>query len=132
MITNFWWLNFRSFKNFFEKITVTLKSYIDLKTMQLLQKLLLYHEILHVKSADHDLSRSFFRSWKKVTRSRDMSFYNTSKRVKHPVKPFYLTRGFVTSHGCHWLYLGSVGSFLSVSDIWTWDLMSSCIMHGEI
>ena len=47
-------------------------------------------------------------------------------------KPFYLTRGFVTSHGCHWLYLVSVDSFLSVSDTRTWDLMSSCIFAGKI
>ena len=48
------------------------------------------------------------------------------------VKPFYLTRGFVTSRSCHWLYLGPVDSFLSVSDTRTWDLMFSCIFHGKI
>ena len=48
------------------------------------------------------------------------------------LKPFYLTRGFVTSHGCHWLYLGTVDSFMSVSDTRTWDLMFSCISHGKV
>ena len=32
------------------------------------------------------------------------------------VKPFYLTRGFVTFRSGHLLYLGTVDSFLSVSD----------------
>ena len=32
------------------------------------------------------------------------------------LKPFYLTRGFVTFHGCHQLYLGTFYSFLSVRD----------------
>ena len=32
-----------------------------------------------------------FQKLKKVTRSRDMTFLNTSKRVKHPVQFFILT-----------------------------------------
>ena len=44
----------------------------------------------------------------------------------------YLTRGFVTSHGCHWLYLVSVDSFLSVSDTRTWFFMFSCIFYSKI
>ena len=48
------------------------------------------------------------------------------------VKPFYLTRGFATFRCCHWLYLGTVDSFLSVSDTRTWDLILSCIFDGKI
>ena len=48
------------------------------------------------------------------------------------LKPFYLTRGFNIFRSCHWLYLGTVDSFLSVSDTRTWDLMFSCIFHGKI
>ena len=47
-------------------MTGTLKSHTDFKAIWLPQKLSQYHEILHVKSADHDLSRSFFRSLKKL------------------------------------------------------------------
>ena len=37
------------------------------------------------------------------------------------LKLFYLTRGFDIFRSCHGLYLGMVDSFLSVSDIWTWE-----------
>ena len=47
------------------------------------------------------------------------------------VKPFYLTRGFVTFRSGHLLYLGTVDSFLSVSDTRTWELMFSCLFHDE-
>ena len=47
-------------------MTGTLKSHTDYKAIWLLQKLSQYHEILHVKSADHDRSKSFFRSLKKL------------------------------------------------------------------
>ena len=55
-------IKFCVIQKFCEKITGTQKSHTDFKTIPLLQKLSQYHEILHVKSADHDLSRSFFRS----------------------------------------------------------------------
>ena len=40
----------------------SLKSLIHFKCTWLLQKLLQDHKISHMKNADHDLSRSFFRS----------------------------------------------------------------------
>ena len=55
-------IKFCVIQKFCEKMTGTLKSHTDFKTIRLLQILSQYHEILHVKSADHDLSRSFFRS----------------------------------------------------------------------
>ena len=48
------------------------------------------------------------------------------------VKPFYLTQGFATFRCCHWLYLGTVDSFLSVSNTRTWDFILSCIFDGKI
>lgn len=48
------------------------------------------------------------------------------------LKPFYLIRGFVTFGSCHWMYLGTVDSFLSGSNTRTRELMFSCIFHGEI
>ena len=67
-------IKFCVIKKFCEKIAGTLKSHTDFKTIQLLQKLSQYHEILHVKSADHDLSWSFFQKLKKITRRRDLLF----------------------------------------------------------
>ena len=59
-------IKFCVIQKFCEKMTGTLKSHTDFKAIWLLQKLSQYHEILHVKSADHDLSGSFFRSLKKL------------------------------------------------------------------
>ena len=47
------------------------------------------------------------------------------------VKPYYLKWGFETFRSWYWLYLGTVDSFLSVSDISTSNLMFSCIFHGK-
>ena len=52
-----------------EKITGTLKSHTDFKTIRLLQKSTKQHEILHAKTADQDVFRSFFQKFEKITRS---------------------------------------------------------------
>ena len=59
-------IKFCVIQKFCEKMTGTLKSHTDFKAIWLLQKLSHYQKILHVKSADHDLFRSFFRSLKKL------------------------------------------------------------------
>ena len=47
------------------------------------------------------------------------------------LKPFYLTRDFDIFFCCHWLYLGTFDSFLSISDTITWKLMFSCLFQGK-
>ena len=39
---------------------------------------------------------------------------------------------FFTFCSCHWLYLGTVDSILSVNDTRNWGLMFYCIFHGKI
>ena len=48
------------------------------------------------------------------------------------LKPFYLTWGFDIFFSSHWLYLGIVDTFLSVSDTRTWELMFSCLIMINI
>ena len=47
------------------------------------------------------------------------------------LKPFYLTRGFDILCSYHWLYLGTVDSFLSVSDTIPWESMFSSLFYGK-
>ena len=47
------------------------------------------------------------------------------------LKLFYLTRGFDIFCSCHWLNLGMVDSFLSVSDIRTWELIFHWLFHSK-
>ena len=50
---------------------------------------------------------------------------------KFVAKTIFLTRGFDIFCSCHWLYLGTVDSFLSVSDTRTQKLLSSCHINGK-
>ena len=56
------------------KMTGTLKLHTNFKIMRLLQKSSQQHKILHAKTADQGLFRSFFRSLKKLSEAEMRRF----------------------------------------------------------